>query len=172
MNGPDIKTERLTLRPLLDSDAANISLFVGDPRVAMNLAVVPHPYPEGAAESYIAYARAPETHEVVWAIARDAALIGVISITPSEGGSGNIGYWLAPQLWGGGLMSEALMAVIQYASQQGFTRLCASVHQGNDSSAKVLMKNGFSYAGESETHSIPRGGMVDAWDYELDLADG
>ncbi len=172
MNGPEIKTERLTLRPLLDSDAANISLFVGDPRVAMNLAVVPHPYPDGAAESFISYVRAPETTEVVWAIDKGGVLIGVASISPREGNTGNIGYWLAPQLWGGGLMSEALKAVVDYAREQGFKRLFADVHQGNEGSAKVLMKNGFSYSGEAESHSIPRGGMVKVWEYELELRDG
>lgn len=172
MNGPEIKTERLTLRPLLDSDAANISLFVGDKRVAMNLAVVPHPYPDGAAESYIGYVRAVETKEVVWAMDKGGALIGVIGITPKEGGIGNIAYWLAPQLWGGGFASEALKVVVEYARAAGFARLSASVHQGNDGSAKVLMKNGFSYISESETHSIPRGGMVKAWEYEQDLGDG
>ncbi len=164
-----IKTNRLTLRPLLDSDAGNIALFVGDKRVAMNLAVVPYPYPEGAAESYIVYSRAPETRETIWGVDMDGALIGMISISPNEGGTGNIGYWLAPQLWGGGLMSEALGAVVAYAREQGFKRLFASVHQGNEGSAKVLMKNGFSYIGEAETHSIPRGGMVKAWEYELGL---
>lgn len=167
-----IKTERLTLRPLLDSDAGNISLFVGDKRVAMNLAVVPHPYPAGAAESFIAYSRAPETTEIVWGMDKDNALIGVISITPENEGVGNIGYWLAPQLWGSGFVSEALAAVLEYARAEGFARLKASVHQRNEGSAKVLMKNGFSYLGESDTHSIPRGGMVPAWEYELVLNDG
>ncbi len=169
---PEIKTKRLTLRRLLDSDAANISLFVGDKRVAMNLAVVPHPYPEGAAESFIAYTRAKETKEIVWAIDKDSQLIGVIGITPKTEGVGNIGYWLAPQLWGGGLMSEALLASLEYARKAGFKRLLASVHQGNEGSAKVLMKNGFSYIGESELHSISRGGLVATWEYELELKDG
>ncbi len=164
-----IKTNRLTLRPLLDSDAANISLFVGDKRVAMNLAVVPHPYPDGAAQSYIAYSRASETTETIWGMDKDGALIGMISISPKAGGIGHIGYWLAPQLWGGGLMSEALCAVVEYARKSGFERLFASVHQGNEGSAKVLMKCGFSYIGDAETHSIARGGMVPAWEYELCL---
>lgn len=167
-----IKTERLTLRPLLDSDAANIALFVGDKRVAMNLAVVPHPYPQGAAESYIAYSRTPETREIIWGMDKDGALIGMISISSKEGGTGTIGYWLAPQLWGGGLMSESLGAVLDYARKAGFKNLQASVHQGNEASAKVLMKCGFSYLGEAETHSIPRGGMVAAWEYEMVLEDG
>lgn len=164
-----IKTERLTLRPLLDSDAANISLFVGDERVAKNLSVVPHPYPEGAADSYIAYSRAEETRDDIWAMDKDGQLIGIISIRPKEDGLGDLGYWLAPQLWGAGLMSEALKAVVSYARAAGLKRLFASVHQGNEASAKVLMRNGFSYLGESETHSIPRGGMVPAWNYELEL---
>ncbi|MBL1437834.1 MAG: GNAT family N-acetyltransferase [Rhodobacteraceae bacterium] len=165
-----IKTSRLTLRSLLDSDAANIALFVGDKRVAMHLAVVPHPYPEGAAESYIAYSRASETSETIWGIDLDGGLIGIISLSRKDEGMGNIGYWLAPQLWGGGLMSEALSAVVEPARMAGFKRLFASVHQGNEGSAKVLMKCGFSYLGESETPSISRGGMVPSWEYELVLA--
>lgn len=167
-----IETKRLTLRPLQDSDAANISLFVGDRRVAENLAVVPHPYPEGAAESYIAYARAEETTATIWGIAKDDQLIGMISISPDENGRAGLGYWLAPQLWGAGLMSEAVEAVVEFARGAGFALLSASVHQGNQGSAKVLMKNGFAYLGETETHSIPRGGMVSAWEYSLRLIDG
>jgi len=167
-----IKTKRLTLRPLLDSDAANIALFVGDKRVAMNLAVVPYPYPKGAAESYIAYSRADETTEIIWGIDMDDALIGMISLSPKEGGVGNIGYWLAPQLWGGGLMSEAMSAVVNYARKARFKRLFASVHQGNEGSAKILMRNGFTYLGESEIHSVPQGGMVPAWEYSMELVDG
>ena len=167
-----MKTERLTLRPLLDSDAANISLFVGDERVAKKLAVVPHPYPAGAAESYIAYSRAKETSEVIWGMDKDGQLIGMISISPNEAGRADLGYWLAPQLWGAGLMSEAVQAVVEYARDKGFDLLSAHVHQGNEGSVKVLMKNGFSYLGTAETHSIPRGGMVPSWAYELRLSNG
>lgn len=165
-------TERLTLRPLLDSDAANITLFVGDKRVAEHLAVVPHPYPDGAAESYIAYSRAEETREIIWGIAKDDQLIGMISISQEDKVNAGLGYWLAPQLWGAGLMSEAVEAVVQYARSVGVQLLSAGVHQGNQGSVKVLMKNGFTYLGESETHSIPRGGMVPAWKYELELGNG
>lgn len=170
MDQPKIlKTERLTLRPLLDSDAAMISLYVGDERVARNLAVVPHPYPPGAAESFIAYSRAAETSEVIWAIDKDGQLIGVIGITPAADRQGKVGYWLAPQLWGGGLITEATRAVIDYARDAGFTRLTAEVHQDNEGSAKVLMKNGFDYIGEAESHSVAQGGFVKSWDYVLVL---
>ncbi len=167
-----LKTERLTLRPLQDSDAGPIKLYVGDKRVALNLAVVPHPYPDGAAEAYIKGSQDPDNSEIIWAIVLDTELIGVISITPTENGRGNIGYWLAPQFWGAGFTPEALEAVIAFARRHGFTGLDAGVHQGNTNSARVLIKQGFEYCGDSETHSIPRGGMVQSWNYRLDLKDG
>lgn len=162
-----INTERLILRPLQDSDAGLISLYVGDERVAMNLAVVPHPYPAGAAEAYIEYSRKDDTDEIIWVIELNGELIGVISILPKDTGRGNIGYWLAPQFWGAGFTPEALEAVIKYARDAGFKGLDAAVHQGNQGSARVLIKEGFEYCGDSETHSIPRAGMVQSWNYAL-----
>ncbi|MEO1919980.1 MAG: GNAT family N-acetyltransferase [Paracoccaceae bacterium] len=167
-----IKTERLTLRPLQDSDAGLIKLYVSDERVALNLAVVPHPYPDGAAETYIEYAHKADTDEIIWAIVLNNELIGVISISPKDTGRGNIGYWLAPQFWGAGFTPEALEVVVTYARANGFKGLDAGVHQGNQGSARVLIKEGFEYCGDSETHSIPRGGMVQSWNYKLDFSDG
>ncbi len=167
-----IDTERLTLRPLQDSDAGLIALYVGDKRVALNLAVVPHPYPDGAAEAYIEYSRKDDTDEIIWVMELNGELIGVISISPQDTGRGNIGYWLSPQFWGAGFTPEALEAVIKHARKAGFKGLDAAVHQGNQGSARVLIKEGFAYCGDSETHSIPRGGMVQSWNYALDFADG
>lgn len=167
-----MKTERLILRPLQDSDAGLIALYVGDERVALNLAVVPHPYPAGAAEAYIEYSRKGDTDEIIWVIELNDELIGVISISPKDTGRGNIGYWLAPQFWGAGFTPEALEVVVKYARTADFKGLDAGVHQGNQGSARVLIKEGFEYCGDSETHSIPRGGMVPSWNYKLDLGDG
>ena len=167
-----IITERLILRPLQDCDAGLISLYVGDKRVALNLAVVPHPYPDGAAQAYIEYSRKTDTDEIIWAMVLNNELIGVIAITPNETGRAKIGYWLAPQFWGAGFTPEAVEAVVKYARVNRFKGLDASVHQGNQGSARVLIKEGFEYCGDSETHSIPRGGMVQSWNYALDFSGG
>ncbi len=164
-----IKTERLTLRLLQDADAPLISLYIGDWRVAKHLDRAPYPYPDGAAESFIEATRKPDFKDHVWAIAKDEQLIGVIAIGLGEKGLGNVGYWLAPQLWGGGFMPEALRAVIEYARQTGFSKLDASVHHGNDNSAKVLKKCGFLYVGETECVSVSRGTTVAASMYALKL---
>ena len=166
-----ISTERLTLRPLQTSDAGLIALYVSDKRVALNLAVVPHPYPDGAAESFIERVLSDENTEIVWVIELRDELIGIISISP-EDARGSIGYWLAPQFWGAGFTPEALEAVIAYARRNGFAGLDAGVHQGNHGSARVLIKEAFEYCGDSETHSIPRGGLGQSWNYKLDFSDG
>lgn len=164
-----IETERLVLRPLQDSDAGMIALYAGDIRVAENLAVVPHPYPPGAAEAYIERSKDPKNDEIVWAIAKENELIGVISIFPKDNGRGNVGYWLAPQLWGAGFTPESLEAVIDFAKSNKFTGLDAAVHQGNHASARVLIKQGFEYCGDVDSHSVSRGGNIVSWQYRLDL---
>ena len=48
---PEIVTPRLRLRRLRPRDAALIALYASDRRVAWATAVIPHPYPPGAAEA-------------------------------------------------------------------------------------------------------------------------
>ena len=50
---PEIVTERLRLRRLRPRDAALIALYASDRRVAWTTAVIPHPYPPGAAEAFV-----------------------------------------------------------------------------------------------------------------------
>ena len=166
---PILKTKRLTLRPLRESDAAMIALYVGDIRVAQNLAVVPHPYPPGAAEAFIERSLKGENDEIVWAIELNGELIGIISFVQMDGARGNMGYWLAPQLWGAGYTPEALEAVVKFARSMGLTGLDASVHQDNPGSARVLIKEGFEYCGDTDSHSVARGGIVRSWKYRLDF---
>lgn len=167
-----LKGERLVLRPPVSSDAGLISLYAGDARVASCLAVVPHPYPPGAAEAFIEQSRSgggalPWVME--YSVGDQSELIGIISLKDLGDGIGVIGYWVAPQLWGGGFASEAAELVIRHARDVGFRQLRANVHQGNDASAKVLTKAGFAYVGEGEQHSVYHNGMVANWQYELEL---
>ena len=167
-----LKGDRLTLRPPEASDAGLIALYAGDARVAANLAQVPHPYPPGAAEAFVKRAKlgGSELHWVVdYAADEQTELVGLISLKDQGDGVGVIGYWIAPQLWGGGYASEAAELVIDYARAAGFVQLRATVHQGNDASAKVLSKVGFRYIGEGEQHSMYHKGMVANWQYQLDL---
>lgn len=51
---PTFVTERLMLRPLQLADAPFIQKLAGEKDVASTTLSIPHPYPDGAAESFIA----------------------------------------------------------------------------------------------------------------------
>jgi len=50
-------TDRLPLRTPQIEDADAIQSIVADPRVALTIASIPHPYPEGGAKSFILHVR-------------------------------------------------------------------------------------------------------------------
>jgi ribosomal-protein-alanine N-acetyltransferase len=51
---PELNTDRLVLREFTPQDAPAVQRLVGEWEVARALAVVPHPYPDGMAEEWIA----------------------------------------------------------------------------------------------------------------------
>ena len=125
---PLVRTGRLTLRRPVRTDADAIAAALGDYRVARMLMRVPQPYHAEDAEDWLATIAADTDR--IWAFAvtltgvrailapaadpdnagRDDRLAGVVTIEwhKSEGREGwHIGYWLAPEHWGRGIMSEA-----------------------------------------------------------------
>lgn len=116
---PTLLTERLILRPLVLEDAEAIQQQFAHWEVVRYLnAMVPWPYPEDGARSYLeqlalpAMARGEEWH---WSICLKSApeqLIGNINLTDEQ--DDNRGFWLGPQWQGQGFMSEASAAVTDY----------------------------------------------------------
>jgi RimJ/RimL family protein N-acetyltransferase len=170
---PVIETGRLTLRPLRASDAGPMTLYASDPRVARMTTSIPHPYPPGAAEAYIA-GQARRVGERVWAI--DASrigageLVGLIVHRAHDAAEGEIGYWVGPPFWNTGYASEALAAVVARVLADGTESLVARVFADNPASAHVLGKAGFVPDGEVHAHSVARGETVAARLWRLDRA--
>lgn len=167
---PVLNTARLHLRALQMADAPLIKLFAGDYRVSRHLAVVPFPYPDGAAEGFIAATLADEGAGINWAITRrgDAELIGVIGLAEKPEGMA-LGYWLAPQFWGAGLMSEAVAAVIACCRVGGVPHLLTNAHQDNAASARVLTKAGFRWTGAGQDYCLAQNKMVASDQFRIDL---
>jgi RimJ/RimL family protein N-acetyltransferase len=162
------------LRPLRPSDAALLALYASDPRVARMTVNIPHPYPPGTAEAYVARILAGQGPETAWAIDAgeegENGLVGVISLRPYDVGTAEIGYWVAPAFWGAGYATRAVEAVTGEARGRGLRWLSAQVFQDNIASVKVLTRCGYEYVGDGETYSVARGGMVATHRYLLDLA--
>jgi Acetyltransferases, including N-acetylases of ribosomal proteins len=169
-----IRTERLTLRPLRDADAGPITLYCSQFRVASMLARVPHPYPPGAAESFIERARAGRSGETVWAIdgaASGAAdFLGVIGMKAGVDERG-FGYWIGPPAWGLGYATEAAAGVLGAAFAETPLKAAeAGVYHDNLASRRVLEKLGFAPVAETEEFCPARGAMVPSTRMRLDRA--
>lgn len=115
---------------------------------------LPHPYPEGEAERYIAKQAADfEAGEAVtFALEpkRGLGLGGVIEIRAIEPVhcQAELSFWLAADLWGQGYMSEALQPILRYSFEDlALNRLYAYHMARNPGSGRVLQKNGFGQEG-------------------------
>lgn len=74
-----------------------------------------------------------------------------------------IGYTVTPAFQGRGIATAAVECITDYLIWHvGFNRIYASVHKDNESSVKVLRKNGFSYEGIARQGEFWQGiGFVD-----------
>lgn len=128
-----IKTDRLQLRPLELSDAAQITALIGDLEVARWLTVVPHPYSIDDAVTYI------REHSPEWrfGIEVDGVIAGNISMT------NELGYWLGKPYWGRGYMTEAASAVVNHWFRDGGGDLKSGYFIENVKSRAILEGLGF-----------------------------
>ena len=112
-----LETARLWLRWPRASDAAAIHRFCSVWEVARYTARIPHPYPIGSAERFVYAAREAN------ACGRDLTLVltfrkgvrevfGSISLESRGMDRLTLGYALAPEVWGKGLATEAVQAIV------------------------------------------------------------
>ncbi len=91
-----IETPRMILRPVRTSDAGLLEMYCADKRVAEMTSSIPHPYPPGAAENFIANIMKDDQTSFVWVM--DATglggseLLGLISLDQMDRNQSEIGY--------------------------------------------------------------------------------
>jgi RimJ/RimL family protein N-acetyltransferase len=170
---PTLTTERLVLRPFTMDDAPAVHAHLSDHEMAATTARIPHPYPEGSAEEWIAMlpSRAEAGEAVVLAITlRDTGeLAGSIEmrLVPTHRHA-ELGYWVGRTHWGRGYATEAADAVVRW----GFaTLLLHRVHAThftrNPASGKVLLKIGMRHEGRLRKHFLKWGVLEDMDVYGL-----
>lgn len=169
-----VETKRLWLRWPRASDAAAIMSFAGLAQVARMTAAIPHPYPPGEAERFVFKARADNASRsaLVLAITQKAGAkqtIGLVSAALAAACDIELGYILAPTVWGKGFASEAVRALVDIVF--GLTqanRILAQSRVNNLGSRRVLEKNGFAFL-ESGLDFLPaRGGLHPCDRFQLD----
>lgn len=147
---PVLETPRLVLRPRRESDTPAVQRLFPQWKVVRYLgAHVPWPYPEdGAATNWQSTRRALERGEKsLWAITLKRGgddLRGMIDLWADDGVSREQrGFWLDPELWGRGLMTEAANRVTDYALVElGWPHLWLCNAEANVGSHRVKEKQG------------------------------
>jgi ribosomal-protein-alanine N-acetyltransferase len=136
----------VALRRLAMSDAARVQRLAGEREVAEMTGLIPHPYPDGAAEEFIALqGRAWDAgKEYSYGIATgDKVLVGVVGLRPAAIERENLGYWIGRTYWGRGYASAALRAMIALGfGLVDVEKLTASHLARNAASGRVMEKCG------------------------------
>lgn len=119
-------------------------------------ALIPHPYPDGAAEAWIAAQARNHAagREFTYAITSvdEPILVGTIGLRPAPEERGNLGFWIGRPYWGRGYATAAARAVIALAfALLDMDTVTARHLVRNPASGRVMEKCGMELRA-TETH--------------------
>jgi [ribosomal protein S5]-alanine N-acetyltransferase len=146
---PILETQRLTLRKITMTDAADIYAIRHDPET---MRYIGRPLLSSIAEAQQLIGEFQQgirdQKNIVWGITlKDRPdLIGTIGFRTIDtvNRRGEIGYVLKPDFWRNGYASEAVASIIKYGfSVIGLHSIEARVNPANKSSSKVLLNQNF-----------------------------
>jgi len=95
----------------------------------------------------------------------DGACVGKIDVDVHNDVATNIGYVLVPSAWGQGYATELVRTVVAHLAARGVARFVATVTAGNDASARVLSKAGFTNTRVLPDNDTIRGVKYDDHEY-------
>jgi RimJ/RimL family protein N-acetyltransferase len=155
------------LRAFTTADAPAVHALLSTPEISDTTLMIAYPYPEGAAESWIAsHQEALDTGtDLTWAVTSraDGTLMGAIGLHVDQAHArGSMGYWLGIPYWNQRYMSEAATAVTNWALDTlGLHRVEAQCFTRNAASARVMEHAGLRYEGTMKGHVLKNGRFED-----------
>ena len=165
----ELQLGRSLVRPWRPSDRAAIVKHANNRNVWINLRDrFPYPYTPGDADAWLHYAgrRRPPDH---FAIEVDGEAVGGIGLELQDDvhrHSAEIGYWLGEEVWGRGIMTEAVTAFTQFGfATYRLCRIYALVFEWNLASSRVLEKAGFELEGRLRKSVAKAGRIIDQFLY-------
>lgn len=147
-----IETDRLILRPWLDSDAETLYKYACDPEVGPPAGWPTHTSVENSLEVIRTVFSAPETYATVLkATGEPVGCCGIMfpDWLQAEDGKptqAEIGYWIGKPYWGQGLIPEAVRALLSRCFDDlQLDAVWCNFYDGNLKSKRVCEKCGFKY---------------------------
>jgi ribosomal-protein-alanine N-acetyltransferase len=149
------------------SDAKDLASVISNKKIQDNLRDgLPYPYTEQDATDYISAMLSEDENETLaFAITIDNKAIGSIGAFRQKNihrHTAEIGYYIAEEYWGKGLMTEAVKQICSYIfDKSNIVRIYAEPFSYNKASCRVLEKAGFLYEGTLRSNAIKNGKTID-----------
>lgn len=155
------------------SDAKDLAAALSNKKVQDNLRDgLPYPYTEQDGKEFIsAMLSADENETFAFAITVNNMVIGSIGIF-RQGNihrqTAELGYYIAEEYWGKGIMTEAVKQICEYVfAKSDIIRIYAEPFAYNIASCRVLEKVGFQYEGTLRSNAVKNGKVIDMKMYSL-----
>ena len=155
------------------SDAKDLAAALSNKKVQDNLRDgLPYPYTEQDGKEFIsAMLSADENKTFAFAIIVDDMVIGSIGIFRQDNihrQTAELGYYIAEEYWGKGIMTEAVKQICEYVfANSDIIRIYAEPFAYNIASCRALEKAGFQYEGTLRSNAVKNGKVIDMKMYSL-----
>ena len=153
------------LRPWTMDDVEDLAHYANNYEVARNLTDgFPHPYTKEDGVRFIKMTMEhdPPTIMAIEIEGRASGGIGVHPQTDIHRLNAELGYWLAEPYWGQGIMTKAIIQMLNYAfSKLEINRIFARPFGTNIASQRVLEKAGFVLEARFDKTLIKNGELLD-----------
>ena len=155
------------------TDAKDIAVALSNKKIQDNLRDgLPYPYSEQDGIDYISsMLSANEDETFAFAITLDDKVIGSIGVFRQQNihrQTAEMGYYIAEEYWGKGIMTDAVKQICEYVFKNSdILRIYAEPFAYNTGSCRVLEKAGFQYEGTLRNNAVKNGKVIDMKMYSL-----
>ena len=155
------------------TDAKDLAVALSNKKIQDNLRDgLPYPYSEQDGIDFISsMLTANEDETFAFAITLDDKAIGSIGVFRQQNihkQTAEMGYYIAEEYWGKGIMTDAVKQICEYVFKNSdILRIYAEPFAYNTGSCRVLEKAGFQYEGTLRNNAVKNGKVIDMKMYSL-----
>ena len=164
---------KISIRKWKIEDAEQLKDAINNEKVLNNLRDgIPYPYTLEHAKEFIAQTlNAPVDSQYSWAITADDKVIGSVGVFRKDNihcYTAEIGYYIAEEYWGHGIMTEVIEEVCSdIFHKTDIIRIFAEPFAYNTASCRVLEKAGFELEGILRSNAVKNNKILDMKLYSL-----
>lgn len=155
------------------ADAKDLAAALSNTKIQDNLRDgLPYPYTEQDGIDYIsAMLSADENDTFAFAITIDEKVVGSIGVFRQSNihrQTAELGYYIAEEYWGKGIMTDAIKQICKHVFEKSdIIRIYAEPFAYNMASCRALEKAGFQYEGTLRKNAVKNGKGIDMKMYSL-----